>query len=103
MSKALQLSSEKILSCISSLTPKSSKVLLLLSALSDNDDLVEVTPHITAKKFGITKTVLVSAISELRKLGLIRTISPSKNGLGHIYRISVNDESIAEQISEKLF
>lgn len=103
MSKVLQLSSEKILSCMSSLTPKSSKVLLLLSALSDNDDLVEVIPHLTAKKFGITKATLVAGITELKKLGLIRTISPSKNGLGHVYRISSNDEDIVNEIMEKLF
>lgn len=103
MYNVLQLNRDKVLSYIPSLTPKSSKLLLLLSALADEEDLVEVHPHLLAKKFSLTKQTVVSGLNELRKLGLVRTMSPSKNGLGHIYRLSVNDDGIESDIMERLF
>jgi DNA-binding MarR family transcriptional regulator len=100
--EVIRLSKSKILECIKKLDGKSCRVFLYLSCLSNEDDVVEVVPGKLAKELSVSKATLVSALKILRELGMICVIGTTSNGLGHVYRISVDDSAIERIIQTKL-
>lgn len=103
MYEVLQLSKIKTLEALPDLDGKSCRVLLFLACLANESDYVEVIPSKLCKQLKTTKAVFSSALTTLRKKGLIKIVNTSSNGLGHMYRLCLDDEDIRGLAQETLF
>ena len=100
--EVINLSKNKILECLKDMDGKASRMLLYLACKADEDDMVEVIPNRLVKELNISKHAIVSSLKILRDLGIIHITGTSSNGLGHIYRVSVDDTDVERIIQTKL-